>query len=42
MSGGFILAGSLGWGAPETMALLALGILAALGFWWVERAVPCR
>jgi DHA2 family methylenomycin A resistance protein-like MFS transporter len=40
LSGGFILAGSLGWGAPETVALLALGILAALGFWQVERRVP--
>ena len=39
LSGGFILAGSLGWGAPETIALLALGILAALGFWQVERRV---
>ncbi|MCW2978829.1 MAG: hypothetical protein JWO14_556 [Solirubrobacterales bacterium] len=39
LSGGFILAGSLGWGAPETVALLALGILAALGFWRVERLV---
>jgi DHA2 family methylenomycin A resistance protein-like MFS transporter len=39
LSGGFILAGSLGWGAPETVALLALGILAALGFWQVERRV---
>jgi MFS transporter, DHA2 family, methylenomycin A resistance protein len=39
LSGGFILAGSLGWGAPETVGLLALGILAALGFWQVERRV---
>jgi MFS transporter, DHA2 family, methylenomycin A resistance protein len=39
LSGGFILAGSLGWGAPETVALLALGVLAALGFWQVERRV---
>jgi DHA2 family methylenomycin A resistance protein-like MFS transporter len=39
LSGGFILAGSLGWGAPETLALLALGVLAALGFWQVERRV---
>lgn len=39
LSGGFILAGSLGWGAPETIALLALGVAAALGFWRVERSV---
>ncbi len=39
LSGGFIFAGSLGWGAPATVALLALGILAALGFWRVERRV---
>lgn len=39
LSGGFILAGSLGWGAPETVGLLALGILAVLGFWQVERRV---
>src|SRR6185437_10413510 len=37
LSGGFILAGSLGWGAPATLGLLALGILAALAFWRVER-----
>jgi DHA2 family methylenomycin A resistance protein-like MFS transporter len=39
LSGGFILAGSLGWGAPATLALLATGILAALAFWRVERLV---
>ncbi|HVW47788.1 MAG TPA: MFS transporter [Solirubrobacterales bacterium] len=39
LSGGFILAGSLGWGAAATVGLLALGILAALGFWRVERLV---
>ncbi|MBS1676426.1 MAG: MFS transporter [Actinobacteria bacterium] len=40
LSGGFIAAGSAGWGAPETIGLLALGVLAALAFWRVERAVP--
>jgi DHA2 family methylenomycin A resistance protein-like MFS transporter len=39
LSAGFIFAGSDGWGAPATMALLAVGVLAALGFWSVERAV---
>jgi MFS transporter, DHA2 family, methylenomycin A resistance protein len=39
LSAGFILAGSLGWGAAATLALLAVGVLAALGFWRVERAV---
>src|SRR6201996_5035145 len=39
LSGGFIFAGSLGWGAPATLGLLALGILTALGFWQVERRV---
>jgi MFS transporter, DHA2 family, methylenomycin A resistance protein len=39
LSGGFILAGSLGWGAAGTLCLLALGVLAALAFWRVERAV---
>jgi DHA2 family methylenomycin A resistance protein-like MFS transporter len=40
LSGGFIAAGSAGWGAPETVGLLALGVLAVLAFWRVERAVP--
>ncbi|MFT3865503.1 MAG: MFS transporter [Solirubrobacterales bacterium] len=40
LSGGFILAGSLGWDAAATLALLAGGLLAAVGFRWVERAVP--
>ena len=39
LSGGFILAGSLGWDAPATLGLLALGILAALAFWRVESLV---
>ena len=39
LSGGFIAAGAAGWDAPETIGLLALGVLAALGFWRVERAV---
>ena len=43
LSGGFILAGSLGWGAPETVALLAVGVLAALGFWGgAPAALPAR
>jgi DHA2 family methylenomycin A resistance protein-like MFS transporter len=32
LSAGFILAGSLGWGAPATVVLLVLGVLAALTF----------
>jgi DHA2 family methylenomycin A resistance protein-like MFS transporter len=40
LSGGFIAAGSAGWGAPETIALLALGVLAVIAFWRVERTVP--
>ncbi|MBS1844002.1 MAG: MFS transporter [Actinobacteria bacterium] len=40
LSGGFIAAGSAGWGAPETIGLLILGALAVLAFWHVERAVP--
>ncbi|HVV93503.1 MAG TPA: MFS transporter [Hyphomicrobiales bacterium] len=40
LSGGFIAAGSAGWGAPETIGLLALGALAVLAFWRVERTVP--
>jgi DHA2 family methylenomycin A resistance protein-like MFS transporter len=39
LSGGFILAGSLGWVAAATLGLLALGLLAALAFWRVERLV---
>jgi DHA2 family methylenomycin A resistance protein-like MFS transporter len=39
LSGGFIAAGSAGWDAPETIGLLALGVLAVLAFWRVERAV---
>jgi DHA2 family methylenomycin A resistance protein-like MFS transporter len=40
LSGGFIAAGSAGWDAPETIGLLALGVVAVLAFWRVERAVP--
>jgi MFS transporter, DHA2 family, methylenomycin A resistance protein len=40
LSGGFIAAGSAGWDAPETIGLLALGLLAVLAFWRVERSVP--
>jgi DHA2 family methylenomycin A resistance protein-like MFS transporter len=39
LSGGFIAAGSAGWDAPETIGLLALGVLAVLAFWRVERTV---
>jgi DHA2 family methylenomycin A resistance protein-like MFS transporter len=39
LSGGFIAAGSAGWGAPETIGLLAIGALAVVAFWRVERAV---
>lgn len=39
ISGGFIIAGELGWSAAGTLALLAAGLLAALGFWRVERSV---
>jgi MFS transporter, DHA2 family, methylenomycin A resistance protein len=39
LSGGFIAAGEAGWTAPVTLGLLGLGLLAALGFWLVERAV---
>jgi DHA2 family methylenomycin A resistance protein-like MFS transporter len=39
LSGGFIAAGAAGWGAPVTIGLLAAGVLAALAFWRVERAV---
>ncbi len=40
LSGGFIFAGSDGWGAAVTIALLAVGLGAAAAFWRVERAVP--
>jgi DHA2 family methylenomycin A resistance protein-like MFS transporter len=40
LSAGFILAGSLGWGAAGTIALLVLGVAAALGLARVERLVP--
>jgi MFS transporter, DHA2 family, methylenomycin A resistance protein len=40
LSGGFIAAGSAGWGAPETVGLLGVGVLAVLAFRRVERAVP--
>lgn len=40
LSGGFIAAGSAGWDAPETIGLLAMGLLAGIAFWRVERAVP--
>jgi DHA2 family methylenomycin A resistance protein-like MFS transporter len=40
LSGGFILAGSLGWGAATTIALLAAGIGGALALALVERAIP--
>jgi DHA2 family methylenomycin A resistance protein-like MFS transporter len=39
ISGGFILAGELGWAAAGTLALLAVGVVAAVGFWRVERTV---
>jgi MFS transporter, DHA2 family, methylenomycin A resistance protein len=39
LTGGFILAGSLGWGDPATLALLALGALGGVAFLRVERAV---
>jgi DHA2 family methylenomycin A resistance protein-like MFS transporter len=39
VSGGFILAGELGWAAAGTLVLLAVGALAAVGFWRVERRV---
>jgi MFS transporter, DHA2 family, methylenomycin A resistance protein len=40
LSGGFILAGPLGWTAAGTIGLLALGVLAALALARVERLVP--
>ncbi len=39
LSGGFILAGDIGWTAPGTFALLAVGVVAAASFWRVERTV---
>jgi MFS transporter, DHA2 family, methylenomycin A resistance protein len=39
LSGGFILAGELGWGAAGTLGLLALGVVGGLALWRVERAV---
>ena len=40
LAGGFILAGSLGWTAAGTIALLVLGVVAALALVRVERLVP--
>lgn len=40
LSGGFILAGELGWTAAGTIALLATGVAAALALARVERLVP--
>ena len=39
LTGGFILAGSLGWDAPGTIALLVAGVAAALALARVERLV---
>jgi DHA2 family methylenomycin A resistance protein-like MFS transporter len=39
LSGGFILAGELGWGAAGTVALLFAGVAATLGLVRVERLV---
>ena len=39
LTGGFIVAGSQGWDASLTLALLAAGIASAAGFALVERAV---
>jgi MFS transporter, DHA2 family, methylenomycin A resistance protein len=39
LSGGCIAAGEAGWAAPLTLALLAIGVAAAVGFWRVERTV---
>ena len=39
LTGGFILAGSLGWTDPASLALLALGVACAVAFLRVERAV---
>jgi DHA2 family methylenomycin A resistance protein-like MFS transporter len=40
LSGGFILAGELGWTAAGTLGLLALGVVAAIALARVERLVP--
>jgi DHA2 family methylenomycin A resistance protein-like MFS transporter len=40
LSGGFILAGEIGWTAAGTIALLVGGVLAALALIRVERLVP--
>jgi DHA2 family methylenomycin A resistance protein-like MFS transporter len=39
LTGGFVVAGSQGWGGSLTLALLAAGIASAAGFAFVERAV---
>ncbi len=39
LTGGFILAGSLGWGDPVTLALLAIGVVGGVAFLRVERTV---
>jgi MFS transporter, DHA2 family, methylenomycin A resistance protein len=39
LSGGFILAGELGWAAVATLGLLAAGIVGGLALWQVERRV---
>jgi MFS transporter, DHA2 family, methylenomycin A resistance protein len=39
LSGGFILAGELGWGAVATLGLLAAGVVGGLALWQVERRV---
>jgi MFS transporter, DHA2 family, methylenomycin A resistance protein len=40
LSGGFIVAGELGWGSPGTIGLLIAGVVAALALARVERLVP--
>jgi DHA2 family methylenomycin A resistance protein-like MFS transporter len=40
LSGGFILAGELGWDSPATLGLLVAGVAAALALARVERLVP--
>jgi DHA2 family methylenomycin A resistance protein-like MFS transporter len=39
LTGGFILAGRIGWATAGTLGLLVLAIAAATGFWRVERVV---
>jgi DHA2 family methylenomycin A resistance protein-like MFS transporter len=39
LSGGFILAGELGWAAGATLGLFAGGVVSAVAFWRVERRV---